>query len=258
MDIKQFIFNDFTDKRTTFPSINHILEDDDDTESEEEQLVRSEEDAPDLPDEETSTTMEEVEAPPEPVIQPGFSEEDMQVSKNIGIEEGKQIGYEEGYQKAMKEVAEKNQAISDEISKTIEQLGINFTTFTKQYWDHQKDLEKKTILLANEIAMKLSLKYIEETAKQNITDTIKKLLPTISDEPQISIHIHPSMKQIITEHMDTIIASSPFWGEITINTDETLGISDVIIQWDNGSLEHSWEHIKNEISQLCENALNEI
>ena len=118
-------------------------------------------------------------------------------------------------------------------------------------------MEAHTIMLAHDITKKLTADTSDEETLSKITQLIQRILPTISDEPKISILVHPSMEPIITEHLDAIMSSSPFWGEINLQADSNMTVSDVTIQWQNGSFVYSQTEIKQRIDQLIKHSLNQ-
>lgn len=256
MDIKQFIFSDFSQTESIIPSRARKEEELKNTETDQPQYESSDDNSQ-IDDHEATPENADMDTNTEPEVQQVFSEEEVELAKKLGFQEGHQAGYDQGYQKAMEEISERDAVAQNDIQMTLEQLGKGFTDFTTHYWDHQKTMEANTIMLAHDIAQKLTADTSDEDTLSKITHLIQRILPTISDEPNISILVHPSMEPIISGHLDVIMSSSPFWGEIKLQTDSNMTISDVTIQWENGSFVYSQTEIKHRVDQLIKNTLNQ-
>ncbi|MCH2037692.1 MAG: hypothetical protein MK137_03775 [Rickettsiales bacterium] len=257
MDIKQFIFSDFSQTERIIPSRARQQEEALKNAETDQSQNESSDDTSETDDNEVTPENTDTVTEAEPEIQQGFSEEEVELAKKLGFQEGHQSGYDEGYKKAMEEISERDAVAQNDIQKALEQLGNGFTDFTTQYWDQQKTMEAHTIMLAHDITKKLTADTSDEETLSKITQLIQRILPTISDEPKISILVHPSMEPIITEHLDAIMSSSPFWGEINLQADSNMTVSDVTIQWQNGSFVYSQTEIKQRIDQLIKHSLNQ-
>ncbi|MGL5784386.1 MAG: hypothetical protein ACRCYZ_02795 [Alphaproteobacteria bacterium] len=182
--------------------------------------------------------IEEIE--PEPELPPPllFTEEERQQA----YEEGVLKGREAGYQQASEEM---NSSLDSQIKIHLEKIELFLEQGVAVTQERKRDLTYQIILLSKQIFHKLFPILERKWGKNQIEKLVTSVLQDEKPET-LQIRLNPKSKEALQAHMEKWSMIS----KVSLEADETMGVSDCKLAWDQSGLERRVEKTVQEIENI--------
>lgn len=185
-------------------------------------------------------------APPPPV----YTQEDLQNAENIGYRNGFIEGMRKGHATAENEHA----TIIRNIDAALMGVVNKFSPILQHYHDMSNQLREDMPNLALAIARKIAGSTLDGNAQEMLYPIIASACESMLHEPKLTITIHETMADALTERLNALAERMPAATQILIMRNPEMPIADCKIEWDHGSMERTTEHLWQQI----EHAVNDI
>lgn len=198
---------------------------------------------PEVEDVQEAAYEEVVEPEPEPVKT--YTEEEL--AEQIRIAE--QNGYEKGFKSSQCSMDAASANVLNEINSRLLQL---VTDEQKQ----NSEMEKQSLDLVLSIVRKLVPSLLSDEAKNIVNKFIADNFNNFKNESKLSFYIHPDIISCVQENIAKLANRHDFEGKIALHKDNSLGISDCRIEWENGGVERNAGHLADKIEAMLEEKQN--
>ncbi|MGL5719370.1 MAG: hypothetical protein ACRCYP_01035 [Alphaproteobacteria bacterium] len=182
--------------------------------------------------------IEEVEKEPELPPPPLFTEEEKQQAYEAGILKGREAGYQQASE-------EMGVSLDAQIKIHVEKIELFLEEGLVATQDRKRELTYQVILLSKQVFHKL-FPVLESKWGE---DQVEKLVASVlqDEKPEmLQVRLNPRSKEALQVHLEKWSKIS----RISLEADETMGISDCNIAWDQSGLERRLEKIVQEIENL--------
>jgi flagellar assembly protein FliH len=196
---------------------------------------------PEIAEEELhSTDGEELleEVPVEEVI-PTFSEEELNAARQEGFVNGKEQGMSESLAGIEKSTGDTLNIISNNLTKL----------FADQNQANQEISDDATAL-SLAIVRKFFPSLNEQSALDEVTSTVVKLLNRLIDEPRILIKANATISEDLAERLTRHFEEKGFNGNLSVIADEDVTMGDCKLEWSNGTAERNLSALMGEIDDI--------
>ncbi len=190
---------------------------------------------------------EQAEAPPPP---PSISEAEVEAAKQAAYEEGLAAGREEAEKEFQMEGLEATKKLAQSTELITEKMQDAQDVMNQHIAEQQDNL----LGCAKLIAQKLALSALEKNAEHVLQDMVQHCLPHIIREPKLVITVAPEMAERLVFILDDASEKTGFKGEYAIHHDDSLQAGDIRLEWHNGSAEHSFAQVLEEMDVLFAHA----
>lgn len=182
----------------------------------------------------------ETELPPIP----SYSEEELEAAR----QEASESGWEAGNKAA---VDEAQRALTDSLAKISGQLAALHQSSAASAEQHLCD----TANLASVLVRRLFPKLNERHGLAEIDALIGDCLEQLREEPRLVLRVGNSLLEPVRESVETLLQRTGFEGKLVYLGDDTMGASDVRLEWADGGAERNCERQWEEIDALIARAL---
>ncbi|MDD4556691.1 MAG: FliH/SctL family protein [Alphaproteobacteria bacterium] len=194
--------------------------------------------------EEPSFQPEEEDVAPEFVREPApmVNEAQQEAFQTLAkeIEQAREDGYEKGFT-ACRESTEAQQV------ELLQNLGKELKEIFSQIEKKTEAFEKNSVGVLVEALQKLVPSLLTEKAEEIVANFMKENFANIKNEPKLSFYIHPGIASAVQKEIVELARVNDFEGKISIHKDETLGLADCRIEWDNGGVERKSEEVLKKV-----------
>jgi Flagellar biosynthesis/type III secretory pathway protein len=170
---------------------------------------------------------------------PTFSEAEIDAAREIAFAEGQR----EGRTTAERSTAARATAV---LTAIAEQLRLATATSAQQ----QAAIVRDATALALAICRKLLPHTYRDAASEEITGLLSKVLPRISEQPQVFIRVAVELATTVSESVAKAVESAGFGGTVKVIGDESLAEGDCRIEWSQGGLVRDATTLLLEIESL--------
>lgn len=200
------------------------------------------------PDDEVHVDIElavahEPEPEPEPPP-PTFSEEEMNVSRQLAFQEGHQIG-----------LSEAAEAADTKTAAALETLAANFGQVFQAQAKAQDDNARNAVRVAMSVVRKLFPASSAQFAEAEIAHTVAEVIGQILDEPRIIVRVAPTLETVLKSRLEQVASDRGFEGRVVVQGDARVAAGDCRIEWTDGGAERDQARLMTEIEALVERSL---
>ncbi len=182
--------------------------------------------------------VEEIEKEPELPPPPLFTEEEKQQAYEAGILKGREAGYQQARE-------EMDVSLDAQIKMHVEKIELFLEEGLVATQERKRELTYQVILLSKQVFHKLFPIFESKWGE----DQVEKLVASVlqDEKPEmLQVRLNPKSKEALQIHLEKWSKIS----RISLEADETMGISDCNIAWDQSGLERRLEKIVQEIENL--------
>ena len=182
-----------------------------------------------------------VKAAEEEPLAPTFSEEDLEIARNEGVQRGRE--------EATREQAN---AVERQILDTMTALGTHLQELFKSEEAANKVRTREAIAAALSIVRKLFPHLSKTHGLSEVESMVLLAMAELTEESKITITLHPDTITPIKEKIGALASEGRFKGTIEFHPDETLEASDSRITWGLGGIERSTADLWHKIDEIVE------
>ena len=188
---------------------------------------------------------EVVEPEPEPEPVKTYTEEEL--AEQVQIAEHN--GYEKGFKSSQSGIDEAVANVLNEINSRLLQLITEEET-------QKSEMEKQSLDLVLSIVRKLVPSLLSDEAKNIVNKFIADNFNNFKNESKLSFYIHPDIISYVQENIAKLANRHDFEGKIALHKDNSLGVSDCRIEWENGGVERNTGHLTDKIKAMLKEEQN--
>ena len=177
---------------------------------------------------------------------PTFSEEDLNVAKQIALKQGIQEGK-----------AEVMSGIEREITSSLDTISLKLESLMQVHKKWTEAMNKDTLRLAHAIMKKLAPQLTRNGELNEVERTIAHAFEFINDQPKVLIQISQHLKKPIQEKIDLITSRAHFDGQVILIVNNELVGDDCRIKWDSGEMERSMSTTWDQIDKIVDRVITE-
>jgi len=181
-------------------------------------------------------------APPPPV----FSEEDVKAAQAAAHK----LGHAEGYDAGLKHAAEQADARRMHAEKTISGLSARIDDLQYGYQELLKKEANELSQLVLMIARKVSGVALDAHGSQGAAALVERCLPIILSKPQLIVELNPENFESTMDHIESLLQTSGFEGQVQFRTNPALGAHDAVLDWNTGVATRNTAELWQEIETL--------
>ncbi len=175
-----------------------------------------------------------------------FSEEDLNVAKQIALKQGIQEGK-----------AEVMSGIEREITSSLDTISLKLESLMQVHKKWTEAMNKDTLRLAHAIMKKLAPQLTRNGELNEVERTIAHAFEFINDQPKVLIQISQHLKNPIQEKIDLITSRAHFDGQVILIVNNELVGDDCRIKWDSGEMERSMSTTWDQIDKIVDRVITE-
>lgn len=195
------------------------------------------------PEELEAEEQAEQDAEPEPPP-PTFSEEELEMARNLAFEDGRQAGYTEANEQIERLLASTLAAVSDQMSSVFRQ---------------QEEANDANARAAVRVAMTVLKKMLpaacETHAFTEVTRVVEEVVGHLLDEPRIIVKVAEPLVETVRGKLEAAVQAHGFEGRVVVQPDSRLNAGDARVEWADGGAERDQERLWSEIENTVERAL---
>ena len=177
---------------------------------------------------------------------PTFSEEDLNVAKQIALKQGIQEGK-----------AEVMSGIEREITSSLDTISLKLESLMQVHKKWTEAMNKDTLRLAHAIMKKLAPQLTRNGELNEVERTIAHAFEFINDQPKVLIQISQHLKTPLQEKIDLITSRAHFDGQVILIVNNELVGDDCRIKWDSGEMERSMSTTWDQIDKIVDRVITE-
>lgn len=181
---------------------------------------------------------------PEPPPPPTFSEEEMNVSRQLAFQEGHQIGQAEAAESIEAKVA----TALDILAGGMDQL------FRAQEESADRNV-RDAVRVAMSVVRKLFPSSFEQFAEAEIAHTVGEVIGQILDEPRIIVRVAQTLETVLKSRLEQVVVERGFEGRVVVQADSRIAVGDCRVEWTDGGAERDQARLLAEIEGLVERSL---
>ena len=177
---------------------------------------------------------------------PTFSEEDLNVAKQIALKQGIQEGK-----------AEVMNGIEREITSSLDTISLKLESLMQVHKKWTEAMNKDTLRLAHAIMKKLAPQLTRNGELNEVERTIAHAFEFINDQPKVLIQVSQHLKNPLQEKIDLITSRAHFDGQVILIVNNELVGDDCRIKWDSGEMERSMSTTWDQIDKIVDRVITE-
>jgi len=177
---------------------------------------------------------------------PTFSEEDLNVAKQIALKQGIQEGK-----------AEVMSGIEREITLSLDTISLKLESLMQVHKKWTEAINKDTLRLAHAIMKKLAPQLTRNGELKEVERTIAHAFEFINNQPKVLIQISQHLKPHLQEKIDLITSRTNFDGQVILVVNNELAGDDCRIRWDSGEMERSMSTTWDQIDKIVDRVITE-
>lgn len=183
------------------------------------------------------------EPEPEPPP-PTFSEEDMNVSRQLAFQEGHQIG--------LSEAAESTEA---RVAAALESLAERFQQLFEAQAVAQDNNARDAVRVAMSVIHKILPASFAQFAEAEIAHAVGDVIGQILDEPRVIVRVAPTLETVLKSKLEKTVVDRGFEGRVVVQGDPRIDAGDCRVEWTDGGAERDQARLMAEIDALVERSL---
>ena len=177
---------------------------------------------------------------------PTFSEEDLDVAKQIALKQGIQEGK-----------AEVMTGIEREINLSLDTISLKLENLMDVHKGWTEAINNDALKLAHAIMKKLAPRLTRNGELIEVERTIAQAFEFTSNQPKISVQVPLHLNLPLQEKIDVIASRGNFDGQVILVVNNELAEGDCRIIWDAGEMERSMSTTWGQIDKIIDRIINE-
>ena len=170
-----------------------------------------------------------------------FTEEEVEDK----IKEAEETAYENGRKAGLAEQGAEQNLLLEQIDKSLQNAMVEAEKIKEELSSQFKGL-----------AAVLIEKFIPTLAKEQAEELLKKFLEenfsNFKSEAKLSFYFNPDIIVKAQEIVARLAHKSDYEGKIALHKDASLGLSDCLVEWENGGVEHLSNKLLEKVDNLLE------
>ena len=187
---------------------------------------------------------EEPEAPPPPT----FSEEELAAARQEALMEGHADGFREGHAESMDTLEARLVELLDRMAPMVASLG-----------EEQKRANERAQTNVARIVQALTAKLLPVYARKHGADEVMAVatncIAELQDAGRLTIRLSEDTIEELGDRLTKAADRAGFEGQLRILPDDTLGPSDVLVDWGAGGAERVYDSIRDQIDTAIDRAV---
>jgi flagellar assembly protein FliH len=177
---------------------------------------------------------------------PKFSEEDLDVAKQIALKQGIQEGK-----------AEVMTGIEREINLSLDTISLKLENLMHVHKEWTEAINKDTLKLAHAIMKKLAPRLARNGELAEVEHTITHAFEFIKNQPRVTVEVPQHLNLPLQEKIDVISSRGNFDGQVILVVNTELAAGDCRITWDSGEMERSMSTTWGQIDKIIDRIMIE-
>ena len=177
---------------------------------------------------------------------PTFSEEDLNVAKQIALKQGIQEGK-----------AEVMSGIEREINSSLDTISLKLESLVQVHKKWTEAINKDVLTLTYAIMKKLAPQLTRNGELKEVERTIANAFEFINKQPKVLIQISQHLEKPLQEKIDLITSRANFDGQVILVVNNELAGDDCRIKWDSGEMERSMSTTWDQIDKIVGRVVTE-
>ena len=170
---------------------------------------------------------------------PTFSEEDLDVAKQIALKQGIQEGK-----------AEVMTGIEREINLSLDTISLKLGSLMQVHKEWTEAVNKDTLKLAHAIMKKLAPRLTRNGELIEVERTITHAFEFINNQPKVTIQVPQHLNLPLQDKINIISSRGNFDGQVILVVNDELAAGDCRITWDSGEMERSMSTTWGQIDKI--------
>lgn len=193
---------------------------------------------PKIPDAVIDGQVEEVELTPPPPP-PLFTEEDLEAVR----EEARVLGHAEGLKDA------EDSAMHFQV-QALESIAEQIGSLRARQDEANREAHRAAALLAVAAVKKLLPRFAAAHGVEEIEALVAECVPHILNEPRLILRVATQHAEAIQGRIEALARDRGFEGTVVVMADDTLGLADCRLEWDDGGAERDVETLFQRIQDI--------
>ena len=177
---------------------------------------------------------------------PTFSEEDLDVAKQIALKQGIQEGK-----------AEVMRGIEREINLSLDTISLKLENLMHVHKEWTEAINKDALQLAHTIMKKLAPRLTRNHELIEVERTITQAFEFTNNQPKVTVQIPQHLNLPLQEKIHVISSRGNFDGQVILVINNDLAEGDCRIIWDAGEMERSMSTTWGQIDKIIDRIVTE-
>ena len=177
---------------------------------------------------------------------PTFSEEDLDMAKQIALKQGIQEGK-----------AEVMSGIEREINLSLDTIALKLENLMHVHKEWAEAINKDALKLAHTIMKKLAPQLTKNGELIEVERTITRAFEFTNNQPKVSVQVPQHLNLPLQEKIDVITSRGNFDGQVILSVNNELAEGDCRIIWDAGEMERSMSATWGQIDKIIDRIIIE-
>jgi len=163
---------------------------------------------------------------------------------------GKREGYSEGFIAGELEAKNRSDSKTELANEVIHSIA---EVVRAAHSDYRHILSNEAVhvnALTLTIAKKIAGEALDARGEATICAIVERCLPVIFSKPRLTVELHPDIFERTVDRIETQIRTHGFEGEIQFRGNETIGLSDVMLNWGSGEVSRSTAELWQDLEAL--------
>lgn len=198
--------------------------------------------------EEAANAPPEPEDPAEPELEVVHTEEEMAEAKQEAYMNGHADGFREGYADAMDTLESRLNELLEKLAPLVSDLG-------KEQALANERAQANMARIVQALMGRLMPVYMKKHGADEALAVVSDCLAELQDPGRLTVRLSEETADLLGDRLSKAADRAGFEGQIRLLTDETLGPSDVRVDWGAGGAERHYDSIREEIDAAIDRAV---
>lgn len=117
-------------------------------------------------------------------------------------------------------------------------------------------MSRQAITVATDLVRKMMPALVERGGMAEIEAVLQDALARMLDEPRVVFRVPDAMLEIIQPRIAELSGKAGYSGEVVLLADETMGLSDCLVEWADGGAERNVERLWSEVEEVLSRTLD--
>jgi len=185
---------------------------------------------------------DDVDEPPPPP--PMFTEEDVNVARDMAYEEGRRRGLTEAADSA-----------TQQTSVALAAIAAQMADLAARQVEAGEEASRNAVRVALAAFKKMLPSLADATAIDEIVRVVGEVVGQVLDEPRIIVRVATALAEPLRARLDEVADSHGFEGRVVLQPDARLATGDCRIEWADGGAQRDQARLAAEIEATIERAL---
>jgi flagellar assembly protein FliH len=182
--------------------------------------------------------------PPPPPAAPSFTEEDLQLAREVAFEDGRGAG-----------LAEAAEASDRMLAAAMLALSTNMASLHDAQAEASDLNQRVAVRVAQAVLKKVLPAVCERHAFEEVTRVVEECLGHVLDEPRIIVRVSAPLVDPVRERIEAVALDHGFEGRVVVQPDARVVLGDCKVEWNDGGAERDQARLLRDIDETVERAL---